>query len=72
MLSGATRRITVIGANGAGKSRFAARLVADLGDRAVNVSALSAIYDSRGGVSDGTASGIDALFARLTERSPLV
>lgn len=72
VLSGATRRITVIGANGAGKSRFAARLVADLGDRAVNVSALSAIYDSRGGVSDGTASGIDALFARLTERSPLV
>lgn len=66
-----TRRITVIGANGAGKSRFASRLAADLGDRAINVSALSAIYDTRSDRETSPA-GIDALFDALTARSPLV
>lgn len=67
-----TRRITIVGANGAGKSRFAARLVSDIGPRAVNVSALTAIYDTDPLHRGGAISGIDALFTRLTERSPLV
>lgn len=38
------RRIVIVGANGAGKSRFAARMAADLGDNAFVMSALRAIY----------------------------
>ena len=71
VLSKGTRRITVIGANGAGKSRFAARLASDLGDRAINVSALSAIYDTRS-ARETSSAGIDALFAALTSRSQFV
>ncbi len=64
-------RITVIGANGAGKSRFAVRLLADLGPRAVSVSALRAIYDTRTR-EDEFPGGIDAQYAAMTDRSPLI
>lgn len=39
-----TRQIMIIGANGAGKTRFANRLAADLGDKAFRLSALKALY----------------------------
>ena len=40
-----TSRLTVIGANGAGKTRFARALAASLGERAFAMSALRALYD---------------------------
>ena len=43
------RRLLIIGANGSGKTRFAARVVADLGERAYCLSPLDAIYGSRSG-----------------------
>lgn len=46
-VAGQTRRVTLVGANGAGKTRFAMNLLADLGERGVEVSALKAIYGSR-------------------------
>lgn len=38
------RTIVIVGANGAGKTRFTNRLCADLGDRAFRVSALDGLY----------------------------
>ena len=40
--STALRHIVIIGANGSGKTRFANRLAADLGDKAFRLSALKA------------------------------
>lgn len=45
------RQITVVGANGSGKTRFINRMIADLGDRAFSISALNALYP----VKDDTA-----------------
>ena len=39
-----TRQLVIIGANGAGKSRFTARLAEDLGDRTFTMSALTALF----------------------------
>ena len=39
-----TRQITLIGANGAGKSRFCNRIIDEVGDKAYRISALRAIY----------------------------
>lgn len=55
------RRLLIVGANGAGKTRFAARLAADLGPRAYCLSALRALYDR--GDPDPSPTGIDALYA---------
>lgn len=38
------RQIIIIGANGSGKTRFANRLMADLGPKAFKMSAIKAIY----------------------------
>lgn len=43
-----SRQIIIIGANGSGKTRFASRLAADMGDSAFRISALKALY----GVAD--------------------
>lgn len=43
------RHIVVIGANGSGKTRFADRIAADLGDKAFRLSALRALYEPRNG-----------------------
>ncbi len=51
------RRLVVVGANGAGKTRFAARMAADLGESAFCLSALHALY---GGA--GAPDGIDRLY----------
>ena len=39
-----SRQITIIGANGAGKSRFCSALVDELGDKAYRISALKALF----------------------------
>ena len=59
------RRLVVVGANGAGKTRFTARMAADLGDRAYCLSALHALY---GGV--GVRDGVDAIYERSLATSP--
>lgn len=43
-LSNCRRQITVVGANGSGKTRFVNRMIADLGDKAFVISALNALY----------------------------
>ena len=43
-LSPETRKVVIIGANGAGKSRFTRRLATGLGDRAYRLNALDALY----------------------------
>lgn len=55
------RRIVVVGANGAGKSRFTARMAADLGKDAFVLSALNALYDRT--QPTGETYGIDQLYS---------
>lgn len=57
-----TRRLIIVGANGAGKTRFAARLAADLGERAYCLSALRALYDRDH--ADPSPVSIDSLYVR--------
>lgn len=59
------RRIVIVGANGAGKSRFTARMAADLGNRAFILSALHALYDRRH--YSAVASTIDRLYAEAAD-----
>lgn len=54
--------IVVIGANGAGKSRFTQRLAADLGEDAFRLSALEALYGSRRDNAPSAPGGIDRLY----------
>lgn len=39
-----TRQIIIIGANGSGKTRFANRLMADIGPQAFRMSVIKALY----------------------------
>lgn len=55
------RRIVVVGANGAGKSRFTAQMAADLGKRAFVLSALNALFDR--GRPMVESYGIDQLYS---------
>lgn len=57
-----TRRIVVVGANGAGKSRFTARLATDLGERAFVLSALNGIFE-RSQPSEDSVNGIDQIYS---------
>lgn len=70
-LDDGTRQITVIGANGAGKSRFTEALVKGLEGRAFRVSALHALY---GKEAPGTAlpGSIDALYCEAVERTTIM
>lgn len=52
--------LTVIGANGAGKTRFASALAAELGAEAFHLSALRALYDRDH--EDNTPGSIDTLY----------
>lgn len=62
------RRLMIVGANGAGKSRFAARLIAD-NPGAMDVSALRALY---GGDAGGGESQIDRAFESVVSRGALL
>lgn len=56
-----SRQIVIIGANGAGKSRFSLRMAADAGHRAFRMSALEAIYGQR---HDDAPTAIDELYQK--------
>lgn len=64
-----TRRLTIIGANGSGKSRFATSMAALAGNRAFCMSALTAIYSDREDPSPGS---VDSLYHEAVARSPLI
>ena len=67
------RHIVVIGANGAGKTRFADRIASDLGGRAFRLSALKALYTSRQPDSHPAAPGsIADLYHHATADSALL
>lgn len=68
-MSVTSRRLTIIGANGAGKSRFAASMAALAGDRAFSMSVLAAIYSDREDPSPGS---VDSLYHEAVARSPLI
>lgn len=56
------RRVIIIGANGAGKSRFTERLAENMPERAFRLSALRAMYERR--ESDPSPLSIDSLYRR--------
>ena len=63
------RQVTIIGANGSGKSRFCDALVHNLGDKAYRISALRALYPARD-EREVLPGSIDATFERLTTTHP--
>ncbi len=71
IIDGGTRQITIIGANGAGKSRFTEALVNGMEGRAFRVSALHALYgkDAPGAPLPGS---IDSLYAEAVGRATIV
>ena len=66
-----SRQITIIGTNGAGKSRFCSALVDELGDKAYRISALKAMFPSPASAKPLLGS-IDDLFNRMNEANPQV
>lgn len=64
-----TRRIIIVGANGAGKSRFANRLAATLGDRVFRASALHGLY---GREENPAPNSIDGMYRRYVKMSPVL
>ncbi|MCM1021705.1 MAG: DUF4435 domain-containing protein [Muribaculum sp.] len=70
VISSGRQRIIVIGANGAGKTRFTERLIADCAGKAFRVSALNAIYNST--TSDSLVGSIDSLYKDAVNNSPFV
>lgn len=59
---GSARPIVIIGANGAGKTRFADRLAHDNGPAAYKISALRGLYDRQ--CVDSSPSSLDALYEK--------
>lgn len=66
-----TRQITIIGANGSGKSRFCDALVKEYGNKAYRISALRAMYPARR-QREILPGSIDDLFMRINEANPLL
>ena len=60
------QRMVIVGANGAGKSRFAARMASDLADGAFTLSALTALFE-RDKPSASSRSVIDRLYVNAAE-----
>ncbi len=63
------RQAVIIGANGAGKSRFTTRLADDVGARAFRMSALEALYGQRRG---DTPTALDAAFEAACGNAPAI
>lgn len=61
------RQVVIIGANGSGKTRFANRIIEDLGARAYRLSALEAIYGKR---RSPTPNPIDTMYEQLGYHDP--
>ena len=66
-----SKQITIIGANGAGKSRFCSALVEELGDKAFRISALKALFPSTS-ADQPLPGSIDDLFNRMNAANPQV
>ena len=66
-----SRQITIIGANGSGKSRFCSQLVEELGDKAFRISALKALFPSST-LAKPLPGSIDDLFNRMNAANPQV
>ena len=66
-----SKQITIIGTNGAGKSRFCSALVDELGDKAYRISALKALFPSPASAKPLPGS-IDDLFNRMNEANPQI
>ncbi len=64
------RQITIIGANGAGKTRFTEWLINNLQGRAFRMSIISALYESR--ETDNLPGSIDMLYKEASERTNLL
>lgn len=62
--------ILIVGTNGAGKSRFAARMAADMGTTAYCLSALHALFDREPRPAGTPASTIDRLYEKATGTAP--
>lgn len=69
-LSLETRSLTVIGANGAGKTRFARAMADELADGAFLMSALRAMYERD--AEDARSTSIDGLYRHAVEASALI
>ena len=65
-----SKQITIIGTNGAGKSRFCSALVDELGDKAYRISALKALFPSN--TVQPLPGSIEDLFNRMNESNPQV
>lgn len=65
-----TRHMVIIGANGAGKTRFASRVAADLGGNAIYLSALKALYVRD--KEDLTPGSIDTLYHSIISGGSLL
>ncbi len=65
------RQVTIIGANGSGKSRFCDALVEQAGDKAYRISALRALYPARD-KRRVLAGSIDDTFKRINESQPQI
>ena len=66
-----SRQITIIGANGSGKSRFCSQLVTECGDKAYRISALRALFPIK---DDGPTlhGSINEMFDHINDNSPQV
>lgn len=69
-ISADNRQITIIGANGSGKTRFTERLINDLKGKAFRLSVISALYESR--EIDELPGSIDMLYKEAAERTNLL
>lgn len=65
-----SRQITVVGANGSGKSRFVAQMVKDAGDKAFCISALDALFCKNDEYAE--ANGIAKIFHRTVDNAQFV
>ena len=66
-----SRQITIIGANGSGKSRFCTALVDELGDKAYRISALKALFPTPAS-SKPLPGSIDDLFNHMNANNPQI
>lgn len=64
------RQIVIIGANGAGKTRFARRLGSMLGDKAFRMSALKAAYDHES--EDTSPTSVDSQYKAMVASSGII
>ncbi len=72
MIPADARQITIIGANGAGKTRFTESLIRELGDTAYPVSALQALYGRTLPGDEVQPHSIDGQYFQALNRSSIV